>query len=343
MPQGKKKASHGNGGVQAAVVEPFSTAPAAVAPMLPLLDERHIYLVHFDLLPVKYKQRIFAIPVVLNLAIALFLCWRLYRITPTYFALLLSMLGHSTSATVNVHSRSGLQLAGLVGKRTAKFALDFFLFRLIGPWPISFFLERPHSPVTWRARLGFRDAELVVRVSRRWGAEELLESRTKGVDNAFFQVRIAPAVESERVRAKSGYLLTDKYWDLDYGVMVNATELIDGKKLALTRTQIYVLVHHHKSGWLAWLVRPADEQGTAADEKDGDDGDVKRQFERVRARLAAQGKEDLFYRWVELVQYEAGKPDSSPQERRSRVQKLSTQFFDENGVDASELASLIAS
>ena len=150
---------------------PFTKAPAALQPFLDLLDPSQVYLTHIDRFPAQAKRNIFLIPVLLNLAIALLLLWRLKAAVPTYWALFQTFLGYPSSATVDTETTTRTEQMRVVLARTAMFAFDFVAVRFVGPWPLTFFLEQPANPVTWRWKLRFRDAEIVVRASRNWGAE----------------------------------------------------------------------------------------------------------------------------------------------------------------------------
>lgn len=91
--------------------------------------------------------------------------------------------------------------------------------------------------------MGFREQEVVVRVSRGWGAEDLVQGAKRGEESPFFRVRVLPAIERGWMR-KTGYLMMGKDWDLEFGAMVRATGLVDRGVLGLDalRKSVFVWV-----------------------------------------------------------------------------------------------------
>ncbi|KAK4974852.1 hypothetical protein LTR66_010997 [Elasticomyces elasticus] len=285
---------------------PFHPAPANLAPFLPHLTESQVYITHIDHLPAHFKRRIFSVPVLLNLGILLLLAWRAYAALPVYLALLGHVLGYSTAATAEGAARSTtVQLVALVLRRTAMFAGDFVLFRFVARWPFSFFLERPGNPVAWRVRTGFRDQEVVVRASRGWGA---------GTCSA----GVVPAVDKEFLR-KTGYLMMGKSWDLDFAGMVAAHELVRRGEMAMRDLERVVLAHSEEFGWLCWAFG-----------REGEDGGKIRVFKDALTKMS---KEGLFFRWVEIVQFEAGQDGGLTEQRRRNVLRKGREAFGEQGVD----------
>ncbi|KAK4986305.1 hypothetical protein LTR50_005418 [Elasticomyces elasticus] len=302
---------------------PFHPAPPTLSPLLPHLTPSQVYITHIDHLPAHFKRRIFSVPVLLNLGIALLLAWRAYVALPVYLALLGHVLGYSTAATAEGAARSTTaQLVALVLRRTAMFAGDFVLFRFVAVWPFSFFLERDRgNPVVWRARTGFRDQEVVVRASRGWGAEDLLGGVRRGEESPFWKTRVVPAVDGEFLR-KTGYLMMGKSWDLDFAGMVAAHELVQRGEMAMRDLERVVLAHSEEFGWLCW------DFGRAGGEKE--DGGKIRVFKDALTRM---GKEGLFFRWVEIVQFEAGQEGGLTEQGRRNVLRKGREAFGEQGVD----------
>jgi hypothetical protein len=306
---------------------PFSRASPTLAPFLDALDQRHAYIVHVDRFPADFKRRIFAVPVILNIVISILLVWRLYAATPTYLAIFTSVIGYETPATIDT-SRPMSELIWIVVKRTLMFMFDFLLLRFIGPWPITFFLEAPGNPVVWRWKVGFREEEIAVRVSRGWGTEELMEGVKTGDGSPFFQTRILPAIARDYMRKKTAYLMMGKDWDLDFSLMVWAHKLVDEKKLALEDFQKSVFAYSEQYGWLCWQVWKLDEQGA--------EEDVRKRIVELKDKLTAMGKENLFFRWIEIVQYESSSGDFTPERQQATLKKVE-KVFDDQGVNFKEL------
>jgi hypothetical protein len=203
---------------------------------------------------------------------------------------------------------------------------------IIGPWPYSFFLESPGNPVRWRLKAGFRDDEIYIRQSRGWGAKDLLgeaEGSTgkAGADSPFFKTRILPAIDSGRLRAKTGYLLMDKDFDLDFAAMVRATELVDKKEISMDvlRKTVFAWVGSEEAGqWAMWDCWRLDE---------GSETEAREKIVLFKDRLTAMGKENLFFKWVELVQYESSAAGGFTQERQIATAEKAKKLFEEQGVD----------
>lgn len=310
---------------------PFTKAPTSLEPFLEHLDPAQVYLVHVDNFPVDFKKRIFTVPVILNLSIALGLLWRLLAAAPVYMALIASVLGRDSPETVDTATKTNKQLVWLLLKRTLTFAFDFVLFRFISPWPFTFFFESPANPVYWRWKIGFRNLEVVVRESRKWGGEELLRGVKQGSESPFFKTRIQYAIDNELLRTKTGYMLMDKNWDLDFHAMIAAHQFLDQKKIPLKEFGKSVLAFDEGlGGWTIWQVWKIDDEG--ADEEN------RKKIVALKDRLTAMGKENLFFRWIEIVQYESGQSGSGPQsgftpERQQITLKKVQEAFTEQGVD----------
>ena len=188
----------------------------------------------------------------------------------------LSSLGHPNEYTIRIKESSWGEIVRVVVWRAVHFLIDWVLVRIVAPWSYSFFLERPGSPVLWRWRVGFRDSEVYVRVSRGWGKEDLLgaskEDDKRGGDSPFFKVRILPALDKERVRAKTGYLLMDGDWDLDFAVMTEVTRLVDKGVLQEEQLEKSVLVwcgdeEEGQGQWVIWECWKLDEGAEAEQRK----------------------------------------------------------------------------
>lgn len=235
------------------------------------------------------------------------------------------MLGHESPATVDKAAFTTKQLVWIVLKRTAMFAFDFVLLRFIGPWPVTFFLEKPGNPILWRWKVGFRDLEIVVRTSRSWGTEDLMQGVKTGGESAFFKVRILPAVDRGFVRSKTGYLMMDKDWDLDFAAMVKAHQLADEGKVGLKEMEKSVLAWSEKDGeWLIW-------QLWKMDEGEGEE-EARKKIVALKDRLTVMGKESLFFRWIEIVQYESSQGEFTPERQKKTLEEVQ-KAFREQGVE----------
>jgi hypothetical protein len=306
---------------------PFvSPSPSLDHDFLSTLPQSHVYLVHVDTTPATLKRRIFLVPVCMNLLITVGLVVRAYFALPVYFALLIATLGYASEAKVDIQQSNYSALLGITASRTMLLLGDYILFSLLGSWPRDFFFgseeSRYGSPSKWRWNLGFRDKEIIVRSSKKW--DENLVPNWALDDELTLKYKIMPAVQKEKL-VKSGFLLLDKDWDLDFTAMLNAHRLVDAGKLKLDDFEKAVLVYHQPiKSWMIWEIG-REEMPKTAEQRDT--------LLKFRDKLTAIGHEDLFYRWVELVQYESTMPGGFTEGRQATAMREARRMFTEAGVD----------
>ena len=221
------------------------------------------------------------------------------------------------------------------------FAGDFLLFRFVGMWPWDFFLGKggEASPVGWRRWVRFRDVEVVVRRSRRWdvplfaketsgeadmrgevgkrdGAKE--EWLQEGRQGKLFKERVLPAVDKNWVKNKTSYQMLDQNWDLYFSGMIEAQALVDAGKNKTRDFRTSVLVHTEKWGWLIWEVWREQEEGA---ENEGT-----KKLQLIKNKLTAMGKENLFFRWIEVVQSETSQTGPFTPERYVHFKAVPSPF-----------------
>lgn len=250
---------------------------------------------------------------------------------PVYWAIVEHLLGYASSATVDTENTTRNEQFKVLAKRVSMFIFDFLLFRFIGPWPLTFFLEQPANPVTWRWSLGFLPKEVVVRVSRNWDSEDLMKGVKQGDESPFFKTRILPAIDKTFMRSKTGYLMMDKNWDLDFQLMLDAHTLIKQTKLKMEDVDKLVLVHMDGVGWLAWQW-----------ETDNDViEDRRKKVVQFKDTLTKLGKESLFWKWMEIVEQERDADGGFTPERQQRVAERVEAAFKKEGVDFEELTNSV--
>lgn len=314
------------------IPDPFEPAPAHLAPLLDNFDKASVYITHIDSHPAWFKKRVFFVPLGLNVVIALLLLWRAYAAIPWYWALVMSVLGNENETTIHWSKTPWGNLLGNITWRGAVFLFDWLLGTVVGPWPWTFFFEWPGNPVSWRFVVGFREKEVYVRESRGWGAKDLLgeaegSSGKAGADSPFFKTRILPAVDRRRLTEKTGYLLMDKDFDLTFGAMVDATRLIDKKTVSIDdfQTSVFLWVGSEDNGkWTVWPCGKLDE---------GSETEAREKIILFKDRLTAMGKESLFFKWIELVQYESSTPGEFTYERQAATVEKAKKLFANEGVD----------
>ncbi|KAK2784417.1 hypothetical protein FQN52_008998 [Onygenales sp. PD_12] len=307
---------------------PFTHAPQSLQPLLAPLSPKHIYLIHLDTHPKEHKRQIFLLPALLNLTITLLILLRAYLSYPTYADILTLLIGQDSPAKIDPSSSSWSFISSILARRTLTFLFDYLLLTVFLPWPARFLF----GPVAWRRKIGlFQPVEIVVRKSRAW-SEELRSPAWIREDDATIKTKVVPAVTPQRLQ-KTGYLLIDADWDLDFDAMIKAHEMVEkgGLKFEDFRQPAVVVHGGEELGWLVWKV------GSENDVKRGDGSTLSStQRDKImmfQEKLAAMGKEDLFFRWVELIQYESTQPGGFTPERQRKAMKETQEIFENQGVD----------
>ncbi|MCJ1410210.1 hypothetical protein MMC19_004295 [Ptychographa xylographoides] len=303
---------------------PYSTAPSIVLPFLETLDPKHVYIVHIDDHPKALKKRIFVVPVLMNIGIIGFLLWRAYVAIPYYVALLMNTLGYDTIFTVDLSGAQWTDLFDIAMGRAFMFFIDFALIKFVAKWPIEFFIGFPGNPVSWRRTVGFQEEEIVVRRSRRWDETLPSDWLAEEADGTVYKERILPAISKKWIRAKTSYLMMDKNWDLDFAGMTTAHDLVEGGKNVLSDFSKTVIVHHEEHGWLTWHVWKLDE---------GSEEEARKKIVVFKDKLTAMGKENLFFSWVELIQFETSQPGGFTKDRQAKTMERAKELFEAQGVD----------
>ncbi|ROW15649.1 hypothetical protein VPNG_02073 [Cytospora leucostoma] len=328
MPPKKTQAKKPKSSSSSVPPQPFKRAPEALRPFTATLSPKHVYITHVDRKPIDFKRKIFAVPVALNLGIVALFVWRTLYVAPWYFALLTSALGYDNETTVAAAEATWGFIAWTVARRAFTFLLDFVLVVFVWPWPLEFVYSGrgQGSPVQWRWNVGFREKEVYVRRSRpTWDGN--VAAAVKGDDfsaKSHLMTNIGMATSPTLLNEKTGYLTMNNEWDLDWSAMVRATKLVDDKTIPLDAFRVVVLVHHEQCGWLTLEVDAGE---------DKQDDARRLQVFAFRDALAAVGKEDLFYRWIEIVQFESSQPDGFGPEKQVEVAKKIRDLFEEQGID----------
>ncbi|KAE8366815.1 hypothetical protein BDV27DRAFT_124819 [Aspergillus caelatus] len=310
---------------QSGPLPPFTKAPASLQPFLEPLSPNEVYLVHIDTSPQDLKKQTFLAPAVLNVVITALLAFRAYMVRNFYPALLAPLIGLTSTVAVDTSTMSWGEMANVALRRTGNIVIDYFLVTVFLSWPIGFV----KGPVKWRSKIGFRDQEIIVRRSQPTLSRGLDRSRWIK-DNEDMRDKIVAAVTPDRVK-KTGYLLVDADWNLDYDAMIKAHELVDNAKkedgLPLDEFRTAVIVNTDADGWLIWHVEDEDtpEGRERSSQRD--------QILAFKDKLTAMGKEDLFFRWVELIQYESTQPGGFTPERQQSAMVQAKKLFEDENVD----------
>lgn len=303
---------------------PFKQPPDVLKPFVESLDPRVIYVTHIDSKPVDHKRKIFSIPVFMNVCVVVLFVWRVCCAVPWYWKLVELGLGYRNELYFDIGHSSWGELVWEVGKRGSIMFFDFMCFIFIWPWPIEFTLAQEYgNPTLWRWTIGFREKEIYVRRSREW--EKVLKDIFTDDDSrkillAYVHEATSPLLQEQ----KTGYLLMNGKWDLDWAAMILAHNMVDKKDAAMEAFRNVVLLHHKNHGWLCYDLRAS----AAANEDE-----KRRQVFAFRDALTAIGKDQLFYRWIEIVQFEATQPGGFGKDKQEAAATKIREMFEAEGID----------
>ncbi|KAG9232308.1 hypothetical protein BJ875DRAFT_380982 [Amylocarpus encephaloides] len=305
--------------------KPFTRVPEAFEQLLPSLSTNHVYITSIDSHPRDFKRKIFLVPVLMNIIIVGAIFYRISVIGPWYMKICFSLMGNRNELTLNTRRMTMEDLGKEALCRTATFMVDLLIYSFVWPWPKTFFLGQAiGSPVAWRTAIGFRDREIVIRRSRKWflpGTDVLDE----GVEQSLLFQNVAKATNSVWMNEKTGYLMLNKEWDLDWKIITTATKMADKGVMKLDDFKTTVLVHSDEFGWLAIESGIA---GGSAKEEEG-----RKKIIAFKDELTAMGKENLFFRWIEIVQYESSQPGGFGPEQQRKAMSKARDLFEKQGVD----------
>lgn len=309
---------------------PFSVAPDRLFPFLSKLSKRHVYITSIDTQPRQFKAKIFAVPLLTNLVILGLLLWRAWAMMPYYYRILSGMVAsHNTVAMGGAQSRTG-EMRPEILRRTGNLIFDLLLYTLLWPWPRAFFgPSRNENPIAWRFCIGFRDQEITVRRSRNWDESvgDVVKEGGEGTEGGnLFLNNVRMATSRASTRGKTGYSLLDRNWDLDWRLMILGTTMVDEGELTLGDFKSNVLVHSEQFGWV--LFRTED------DHVGGDTAEAgRKKILAFKDELTKMGKENLFFKWVELVQFESSQPGGFGPEQQEKTMLKAKVMFEEQGID----------
>ncbi|KAL5339171.1 hypothetical protein BJX70DRAFT_364583 [Aspergillus crustosus] len=312
---------------------PFTLAPDSLKPFTDLLSPQEVYLVHIDSSSSELKKQTFLVPAITNVLIIAVIALRVYMGRTLYPELFATVIG-LTPISLDTSALTWAELGSLILRRALPVLFDYLLLVTFIPWPIRFYT----GPLEWRRYIGFRDHEIIVRRSQP-ALSEALERNNWVRENDEMRDKIVAAVTPDRLQ-KTGYLLVDADWDLDYPAMIKAHSLIGSNTssssssstaastpLPLDAFRTAVLVNTDTDGWIIWHVddENTDEGRTRAKQRD--------QILAFKEKLSEMGQEELFFRWVELIQYESTRPGGFTAKRQQSAMVQAKELFEAAGVD----------
>lgn len=167
----------------------------------------------------------------------------------------------------------------------------------------------------------------------------------RGGESPFFKTRLMPALMPPKMQ-KTGYLLMDKDWDLDFGLMVTATKLLEKSEMKVHQLdrRVFAWYGTEQTGqWTIWDEKAFAEQAIEKVEEmeENSNTENREKIFKIQSKMQEMGKEDLFYKWVELIQYESTRPGGFTQERQLEAGAKVQALFEEHGVDLEEFEKAV--
>lgn len=308
---------------------PFELAPQAILPLADQLPKDHVFVVHSEDTPPALRRQTFLVPILLNLMITVGLCIRLVYAAPVYLEQLITIFGYETRWTVHPKQMVWLDIFSTLGERTLLLSADYVLFGLLGRWPWEFLFGDRHGRYVgtagWKWNVGFsRKLEPIIRRGRKWDAPIFAsekERKKQGKpekswtkeEELIVYTKCSEALK-KMLTSKNALTLLDRDWDLDYCAMVDATELLDKNTIQFTDIDHVVLLYWN-GRWYCWY---PNRTGSKGSEVNGEH-DIK--LEQFKKKLIELGCEDVFYRWIEIIQYETNQSGTLPAKKRVEAEQ----------------------
>lgn len=299
-------------------VDPFQVVLPELERICDILDKDKIYISHIDETPIDLKRRVFMVPVWMNAFFALGLLVRLYYAIPFYCSFIISYFGRQGDPWIEADKLQWLEFMSLVISRLAIVAFDMFLSTKVISWPVAFCFGAPASPVNWRMAVGFQEKEIIIRRSRSFH-EDFKSSRTTN-DLLTVKIFATEALDNQSIQKTAYTMIADKRWDLDFAAMIEAHEVLaKSKGLSISWLDRKVLAHNSRDDrWQIWHL-DGKSQEMPLPEHDN--------VARLEKYLRQKRRETLFYRYIELVQYETSLSDANTHKRRhAMIQQLEEEF-----------------
>ncbi|KAL9617792.1 MAG: hypothetical protein Q9160_007446 [Pyrenula sp. 1 TL-2023] len=305
-------------------VDPFQPVSDELQKFSSALDSDKIYVLHVDRTPTDLKRRVFMVPVWMNILFTVGLLIRLYYAIPFYCSFIISYFGRQgDDPWIQADRLPWMDFMALVSSRLAIVGFDMFLSTKVISWPVEFCFGAPASPLKWRTSVGFQDQEAIVRKSREFHAD--LNSPWTVDDLLTVKIFATEALNIQAIQKTAYTMIADKRWDLDFASMIRAHEFtVKSKDFRMAELDRVVLAYSPQTRqWRIWHLdgRPQQTPVTSGDHPNED------HVVRLAKYLRERRKGALFYRYIELVQYETSLPDANtPQRRQAMLRQIKDEF-----------------
>ncbi|KAL9112182.1 MAG: hypothetical protein Q9227_003559 [Pyrenula ochraceoflavens] len=312
---------------QANVPNPFKPVPPKYRPLVQALDKSRIHILHVDTTPIDLKRRVFMVPVWMNVVFTAVLLVRLYYAIPFYFQFLITYFGHERDPWIDANKLPWSEFLSLVITRVIVVLFDVFLSTKVLSWPVAFCFAAPASPVNWRTAIGFQEKEVVSRKSRSfhndlkasWTAEDLLSVKI-----------FATEALNKMTVSKTGYtLIAERRWELDFATMIQAQQLVNSASLVISDFDRVVFAFT-SGAWHFWQLEGNTE--TPINKEEG-------LTWRLKTLLEEKGKGPVFYRYIELIQYETSSTGAGTNAWRERLIRQLDEMFGNAGLELKAIVS----
>ena len=124
---------------------------------------------------------------------------------------------------------------------------------------------------------------------------------------------------------EEAYALMDKSWELDFSGMIKAHDMVDKEEIGIEPFKTAVWVCSEEWGWVGVEVWREHESGEGDEET--------RKLQGIKDGLTRMGKENLFFRVVEVVQSETSQPGPFTKEKQKKAVRSIREEFDRQKVD----------
>ena len=313
----------------------FSPVHAGLSSFANTLPTDHVFIVHADTSTPSLRRKVFLVPVLLNTVLSALLIWRFYYAAPEYLYQILTIFGYQTSWTIDTQAMPAVDIFQVITTRTTYLMIDYFVFFVVGRWPYEFLFGNKYGrfigAAGWKLAVGFsKHKEVVVRRGRGWDgpilASDTVRKQQGKTDMTWTreeELRIYSKCRDALRKAytsKTSFLLLDKDWDLEFQGMIDADELIDEGKMSWSDIDHLVLVPF-AGDWFCWYPYAAENDKTTVVEPAILAQDQR--LDLLHQKLIAIDCEDLFYRWIEILQYETSREGGfSDARKRAAVQEF---------------------
>lgn len=128
-------------------------------------------------------------------------------------------------------------------------------------------------------------------------------------------------------------------YDLDFPAMLDAERMIEKAEAKPIDFSTSVFIYLDGIGWCLWRIE--DEMNPKAEVNNLDEEAARKRMITLKDYLANLGKERLFYRLIELLQYESEQPQGISVDRQEELVQKARDLFSQEGINFNDLMASI--